>query len=336
MLLDKAVDGGLQLDDGAEDAAPQPSSRELCEEPFDRVEPGTRCWCEVEVPTLMAGQPSPDLGRLVRGVVVQDHVDDLTRRDVPLQRIEKADKLLMPVAGHVLAEDLASKRVERRKQRRRSVAFVIMRHGGGAALFHWQSRLRTVERLYLRLFVDAQHHGVRRRADIETDNVMKLLNKGRILRELELPPAMRREPMGFPNPLNGRHAKPRCLRHGARGPVGRLARRRFLRETDHQSHLGFGHRRLARWARFVFEKTVDASLHEPLLPTPDRRFGLSGRRHDRARAEPFGRQQNDPSAPHMFLRRLRISDGTPQPRCCGFGDSNGYPAAHASRSHTSG
>ena len=39
-LGQEAIDGGLEVDDRAEDAALQPSSGELGEEALDRIEPG--------------------------------------------------------------------------------------------------------------------------------------------------------------------------------------------------------------------------------------------------------------------------------------------------------
>ena len=39
-LLDEAVDGGLEIDDRSEDAAFQPSLRQLGEEALDGVQPG--------------------------------------------------------------------------------------------------------------------------------------------------------------------------------------------------------------------------------------------------------------------------------------------------------
>ena len=39
MLVDEAVDGGLKVDDGVEDAVFQAPSGQLCEEALDGVEP---------------------------------------------------------------------------------------------------------------------------------------------------------------------------------------------------------------------------------------------------------------------------------------------------------
>ena len=45
---EEAVDGGLQIDDGAEDAALQAAAGQLGEVAFDGVEPGRGCRGEVE------------------------------------------------------------------------------------------------------------------------------------------------------------------------------------------------------------------------------------------------------------------------------------------------
>ena len=49
--------------------------------------------------------------------------------------------------------------------------FIVVGHGSGAALLRRQTGLGVVESLDLALFVDRQNKDVRRRIDIETDNV---------------------------------------------------------------------------------------------------------------------------------------------------------------------
>ena len=85
VLADEAVDGGLEVDDGAEDAALEPALGELGEEAFDGVEPGAGCRHEVEGPARVAVEPLAHLGVLVRGVVVEDGVDVLAGRDLRLR-----------------------------------------------------------------------------------------------------------------------------------------------------------------------------------------------------------------------------------------------------------
>ncbi len=82
MFLDEAVDGGLEVDDGVEDAVFQAAARQLGEEAFDGVEPGAGCRNEVKGPSPMPGQPGADLGLFVGGVIVEDDVDGLVGREL--------------------------------------------------------------------------------------------------------------------------------------------------------------------------------------------------------------------------------------------------------------
>jgi hypothetical protein len=61
---------------------------------------------------------------LVGGVVVEDHVDHLTRRDRPFGRVQEADELLMAVARHAATDDRAVGRsADARMIRARSTCF---------------------------------------------------------------------------------------------------------------------------------------------------------------------------------------------------------------------
>ena len=100
-----------------------------------------------------------------------------------------------------------------------------MGHRRAAALLHRQAGLGAVERLDLALFVDRQHHRVRRRIDIEADDVAQLGDKLAIARQLELAHAVRLEPVGVPDPLHRADADPDLLGHHPGRPMGDLARR---------------------------------------------------------------------------------------------------------------
>ena len=63
------------------------------------------------------------------GIVVEDGVDHLAGRDGPLDGCDEADELLMPMARHAAADDLAFEHAESGEQGRRAVAFVIVREG---------------------------------------------------------------------------------------------------------------------------------------------------------------------------------------------------------------
>jgi hypothetical protein len=77
-----------------------------------------------------------------------------------------------------------------------------VRHRSGAALLQRQARLRAVERLDLRLLVDRQHDGVRRRVDIKPDDVAQLGGEVRVGGQFELPHPMRLQPVRAPDALH--------------------------------------------------------------------------------------------------------------------------------------
>ena len=116
-FLDESVYGGLEVDDRVEDAALEAPFGQLGKIAFDGIEPGTRCRGEMERPSGMALEPLLDLGVLVGGVVVEDHVDALAGGNVALDDIEKADERLMAVALHVAADDSAVEHVQGGKER---------------------------------------------------------------------------------------------------------------------------------------------------------------------------------------------------------------------------
>ena len=96
---EEAVDGGLEVDDGSEDAAFQATPGQLGAEAFDGIEPGGQGRREVEDEARMPVEPSADLGMLAGGVIVEDDVDHLAGRYVGFDRVEEADELLMAAAA---------------------------------------------------------------------------------------------------------------------------------------------------------------------------------------------------------------------------------------------
>ncbi len=96
MLGNEAVNGGLQIGDGAEHAVFEPPLCQLGEEAFDRVKPGARGGREVERPARVAGEPSPDFFMFMGGVVVGDGVDDFACGNLSFDRVQETDELLMP------------------------------------------------------------------------------------------------------------------------------------------------------------------------------------------------------------------------------------------------
>ena len=176
----------------------------------------------------MALEPSLNLGVFMGRVVVDDEMEIERFGDVVVDGAQKAQELLMTMAAHAFADDLAGGDVERREQGRRSVSLVVVGHRAGAALLQRQSRLSTIERLNLALFVDRQHQRLVRRVEIKPDTVLNLLTELGIVGQLEAARQMRLEPMRRSDALHARMAQDDRLGHFAQRPVG--APRRLLVE----------------------------------------------------------------------------------------------------------
>lgn len=253
-------------------------------------------------------EPLADLGVLVGGIVVEDHVDRLTGGDLRLDQIEKADEFLvpMPMPLHVAADHGPVEYVERREQRGGAVALVIMGHGAGSPLLERQAGLGSVEGLDLALLVERQDDRVGGWRDIKADNVAQLVDELGIIGKLELPNAVRLQAMGAPDPVNRTGADPRFAGHQRGRPMGRLTRRFLTRPGGNPNEHLRGQRRDARRAGLVTQQTFNPFLHEPLLPAPHARLGRVRPAHDLAGADPIGAQKNDLGTPDVLLRGVTI------------------------------
>jgi hypothetical protein len=79
-----------------------------------------------------------------------------------LDRVEKADELLMPVALHAPADHRALQDVQSGKQGRGGVALIGVGARRRPTRLHRRRVLRASEGLDLRLLVDGEHHGMSR------------------------------------------------------------------------------------------------------------------------------------------------------------------------------
>ena len=214
----------------------------------------------MEGPSRMVGQPFDDVGMLVGGVIVDDGVDDLAGGNRSLDGVEETDEFLMAMLVHAASDHGSVEDVERREQRRRAVALVVMRHRPALSGLDRQARLGAVEGLDLALFVDGDDDGVHGRVHVEADDVLDLLGEFGIVGAFERAQAMRLETMRVPQALDGAQLDADGLGHGAAGPmrgfVGRLA-------AGQRQHFGDDlgrERRAAGLARLVAQQAFDALL----------------------------------------------------------------------------
>ena len=335
MLIDVALDGCLQIDDGMEDAALQALSGQGGEEILDGVEPGTRCRREVEDPAGMTFEPVHDLLVFVRAVVVEDDMDHLAGGHLALDGVEKADEFLVTVFLHAPGDDRAVENVESGEQRRGAVALVIVGDRSAFAGLERQARLGAIERLDLGLLVDRQDEGMSRRCHVEADDVFELGDEIGVVRAFEGSETMGLQLMNLPDPLNRAQRDTHDLGHGAARPVRDFTWRLAASQRNQPLNIGVRRRRLAGLSAAFTKKTIDTRLGKPPLPAPNRRPADTGKPGDLGDVQPIRRMQNDPRAGHMLLRPITIGDDRFQANTI-LGRNNGaYRLRHAdSIAHT--
>ena len=331
MRLDVARDGVFEIGNGFEDAASDFAPGDGREESFDGIEPRGRGRSEVERPSRMVGEPLHDVRMFVRGVVVEDGVDDLAGRHGALDGFQEADEFLMAVLAHATPDDRSVEDVQGGEERRRAIAFVIMRHRPALAGFERQPRLGAVEGLDLALFVDGDDHGVSRRVHVEADDVLDLLGELGIVGAFEAAQAMRLKAMRLPQTLDGAQRDADGLGHGAARPMGGFARRFG---TSQRQHFGDDAGRKpspAGLARLVAQEAIGPFLAVSLLPAPDRRPADAGSAGDPQDRQTLRREENDPRPLHVFERTTTIAGDGEQPLAIPGCDNDTDGLGHAAR-----
>ena len=106
-MLNPFVDQVFKFCDITEDASSDALARDLGEEPLDEIEPRAGCWREVELETLVSGEPALHLLCLVCGVIVDDEMQIETGRRLAIDLPEERQEFVRPVARQAFADDLA-------------------------------------------------------------------------------------------------------------------------------------------------------------------------------------------------------------------------------------
>jgi hypothetical protein len=220
--------------------------------------------------------------------------------------------------------------VEGGERRGRAVTFLVVGHRTGAALLHRQTGLGAVERLDLALLIDREDDGMGGRIDIEA-RCHAACRQLRVGRELELFHLVRLKAVRTPDALDGAGADIDNLRHHGGGPMGRLCGRIVLGERhDALGDVRFQGRD-ARTPRLVAQEALITLLHEAFLPAPDTGLRFAGPAYNLIGANTIRAQQDDLSAPDMFVRHVRS-----RPRHFQTAAINGLKSDGNSGSHASG
>ncbi len=104
--VDPVLDRVSEFGDRAVGAASDPFGGEFGEPAFDQVEPGAVGGGEVDVESGVAHQPAVDVGGLVGGGVVDDHVHVQMVGNVAVDQVEEAAELDGPMLGVIWVRTL--------------------------------------------------------------------------------------------------------------------------------------------------------------------------------------------------------------------------------------
>ena len=128
------------------------------------------------------------------------------------------------------------------------------------------------------------------RIDIKPNHIVEFIRKLGVVRQLELPVAVRLQAVRLPDAAHRAGADPARCGHHVSGPVRRLARS----IGQGQRHHAFGHLGRkpgdARRPGLVAQQAIDTLSHKALLPAPDAGLRLARLPHDRSRADTISGQ----------------------------------------------
>ena len=185
------VDLADQILDRRERTSANRLVRDQAEETLDLIEPRAIGGNEVHVPAGPCGEPGTHLRMRMCGVVVHDAVDVQLDRHRLVDGAQKRQELLVAMVRLALGEHSTVEHIEGRKQRRRPVAHVVVRHAFDVTQAQCKHRLRALQRLTLALLVHAQHQRVVWRAQVQPNHVTQLLDEERVGGQFEVFAAMR-------------------------------------------------------------------------------------------------------------------------------------------------
>ena len=161
----------------------------------------------------------------MRSIVVDDKMQLQTARYLGVDQLQEANKFLMAVPRHAIANDCSIEHIQRREQGRRAIAFVVVRLPGRDSRPQRQERLSAVEGLDLTFLVDAEYQGFVGRIQIKPDHVVEFLDEAPVAAELEGFDQVRFQVVLLPDSVNGVFAQPLGLGHTSRAPVSSVGRR---------------------------------------------------------------------------------------------------------------
>ncbi len=271
MSLHVLIDCGNQFRHAPEDTTAYAFVGDFTEPSFDHVQPGTGSWNEMQMESRMPSHPRFDSWMLVSPVIVHDQMQIKSGRRLGVDLLEESDKLLMPVARHAIADDLAIEHAQCGEQSGRAIALVIVRHRSAPPLLDWQARLGSIKRLDLAFLIDTKHQGFVGWIEIEADNIGELFNEVLVSADLESLDEVRLEIVLLPNALNAHRADALCFSHTPHAPMSLSRWLGMQGRFNDCADLTLRDAGDATGARRVLFKSGYSQSQEPLSPQLDSR-----------------------------------------------------------------
>lgn len=298
--LDVSMDLISKFRHVGEDSSIQRSPFELRKPRFDRIQPTGAGRREVQVKTRIVFQPAAHRGCPVRAAVVQDQVKFQGGRRHAINLSQKGKEFCRSMATRYAAHYFPSRHVKSRVQAASSVSLVVV--GSPLHLMRLQRkhRLRSVQSLNLGLLIDGKDHGVLRRIQVETHDILYLFSKIRIFADLKVLQSMRFQVGRLPDLLDLVHRHASVFRHQPEAPVGRFMR--DLLNCHLQNGLSFGGAKLLGLPRSrAILKAVNSLFLKAALPLVDSSDGEARPFDDLFGSQAITREQDDLSSVYQLL-----------------------------------
>src|SRR5579872_1348315 len=233
-----------------------------------------------------------------------------------LDPLQKAEKFLMAMTWHTVAQHLTAQHVQGCEQGRSSMAGVIMRLPLGDPRTQGQNRLGTIQGLDLALLIHAQHQSFLWRIQVQADDVVQLVKEPGIGAQLEALYAMRLQTMCLPDAIDSRRTHPLGSGQHAHAPMRRS--RGFAVQSGVHNRLFFLPRQapLTSRSRRIFQQPLQSGPFKTLAPAQHRRSTGAQLCRQAVVGHPVGRTQHDAdtkcdllwggSRPHKTFQQLPL------------------------------
>src|SRR4030042_477709 len=122
---------------------------------------------------------------IVSAIVIKNEMEIQLPRSFTIDLAQKLQKLLIAMKRITGTDNGTFENIQRCKEAGGPVTFIIMRHRPTSSFFHRQPGLGSVQRLYLRLFIDTQHQRFIRRIKKDTNTILYFSTNPFVFDQLE-------------------------------------------------------------------------------------------------------------------------------------------------------